>query len=223
MQTLNYFDWIIIALSTFFGIRGFVHGFFKEIFGIVGIVGGVFVASLCGSTMGMFISERIATVQNEDGRFFTGFFVIFVLFWLASFMLTWFFESISKKSGFGLVNRVFGFIFGFCKIFLIVCIFLAVLSRIALIQPILETSAKNSILFRYMKQAGQYILQIDTQKLKQNLDEVLPSNDLNKTTQILKKVKEQTSKESNRTKEVVTKKIGEAIVKEFLKGDSLEE
>ena len=45
MENINIFDLIVVALITILGLKGLFRGFTKEFFALIGIVGGVFVAS----------------------------------------------------------------------------------------------------------------------------------------------------------------------------------
>jgi membrane protein required for colicin V production len=51
---LNYFDIIAAAIILLLGLKGIVNGFFKEIFGLVGIIGGIFIASRFGPDVGQY-------------------------------------------------------------------------------------------------------------------------------------------------------------------------
>ena len=48
----NYFDIIVSVIVLFLGLKGIINGFFKELFGLLGIVAGIFVASRVGDSVG---------------------------------------------------------------------------------------------------------------------------------------------------------------------------
>ena len=45
MDAVSWFDLVVVALVLVLGIKGLLNGFIKEIFGIIGLIGGVIVAS----------------------------------------------------------------------------------------------------------------------------------------------------------------------------------
>ena len=45
MQDFAVFDLIIIAITLILGLKGLFRGLIKEVFGIIGIIGAIFVAS----------------------------------------------------------------------------------------------------------------------------------------------------------------------------------
>ena len=56
---LNYFDVAVGSVVLLLGLKGLLNGFSKEVFGLIGIVGGVFVASHLGGVIGKFISDYL--------------------------------------------------------------------------------------------------------------------------------------------------------------------
>ena len=44
MQDIEVFDLVIILITLLLGLKGLFRGLIKEVFGIVGIVGAIFVA-----------------------------------------------------------------------------------------------------------------------------------------------------------------------------------
>ena len=45
LSTLNPFDWFLVAIVLYSTVVAFVHGFFREIFSLVGLVAGILLAS----------------------------------------------------------------------------------------------------------------------------------------------------------------------------------
>ena len=46
MNSFSYFDLVVGLLIVLVGLKGIVNGFIREVFGLIGIVGGVFIASV---------------------------------------------------------------------------------------------------------------------------------------------------------------------------------
>ena len=61
----NYFDLIVTIIILFLGLKGVINGFFKEIFGLVGIIGGIFIASRVGDEVGQTLSDLIFNFQSQ--------------------------------------------------------------------------------------------------------------------------------------------------------------
>ena len=56
MDFITWFDIIVIAVVVILGIKGVINGLIKEIFGLIGIIGGVIVASRNANLVGEQIS-----------------------------------------------------------------------------------------------------------------------------------------------------------------------
>ena len=55
MMDFNYFDVTIASIILILGIKGFMQGFIKEAFGLLGLVAGVYFASRLADTAAAFI------------------------------------------------------------------------------------------------------------------------------------------------------------------------
>ena len=58
IMDFNYFDVTISAIILILGIKGFMQGFIKEVFGLAGLVGGVYFASRLSGDAATFIEEN---------------------------------------------------------------------------------------------------------------------------------------------------------------------
>lgn len=54
MDNLNIFDTVTLVIIVLIGLKGLFRGFIKEAFALIGIVGGVFVASRLARDVGFF-------------------------------------------------------------------------------------------------------------------------------------------------------------------------
>jgi len=64
MIDFNYFDITIGAIVLILGIKGFMSGFIKEVFGLVGLVGGVYLASRLATDASAFIDTNFIHIEN---------------------------------------------------------------------------------------------------------------------------------------------------------------
>ena len=78
----NYFDLVVTVIILLLGLKGILNGFFKEVFGLVGIIGGIFIASRLGDDIGQYLSDLIFKFENSAAISFTGFIATLGLFWL---------------------------------------------------------------------------------------------------------------------------------------------
>lgn len=214
---LNYFDLIASVIILLLGLKGIINGFFKELFGLIGIIGGIFIASRVGDQVGEYLSNMIFNFSNTSVIKFTGFLVTLFVFWIAMIMVGLIFKKLSSLSGLGPVDKIFGFVFGTGKFFLIASVIAFAVYNIQAIRSTLDSSLKNSILFPVFVETGKFIMKIDpvevqnevnktidntTQSIKQNVQKSVQDNIkekaqemLNTSTQEIKSIKTDTTGE----------------------------
>jgi membrane protein required for colicin V production len=171
----NYFDLVASVIILFLGLKGVMNGFFKELFGLVGIIGGIFLASRIGDSVGQKLSDLIFNFQNEAGVNFSGFLITLTTFWMLMLMVGYVFKKLSSLSGLGVIDKILGFAFGASKFFLIASIIAYATYNIKAIRSGLDSASKNSIIFPIMVETGGYIMKIDhtgiSDSINQGIDE----------------------------------------------------
>ncbi len=206
---INYFDLIIGTIILLLGLKGILNGFFKEFFGLVGIVGGVFVASRFSETVGAFLSDVIFHFQSMAAAKFAGFLVVLAIFWAAMIAVGMMLKKLTTLSGLGIFDRVFGFLFGASKFFFIISIIAYAIYNVKTIRVNIEKPMKNSILFPIMVQTGGFIMKIDpvdaVAKVKEKQDEI--QQELKK--QLDEHIKQQVKTNAQKIEAEVQKKIKE--------------
>ncbi len=176
MIDFNYFDITIGAIVLILGIKGFMNGFIKEVFGLVGLVGGVYFASRLAGTAADFIDANFLHLENTALLKLLGFLAILIIIWLSATILGSIFSKLTSASGLGFLNRLFGFIAGGGKYFLIFALIVTALSNVKLVKDNLEKHVQDSVLYPYLKAAGSSIINIDPATLgleKSSATEVL--------------------------------------------------
>jgi membrane protein required for colicin V production len=171
----NYFDLVASVIILFLGLKGVMNGFFKELFGLLGIIGGIFLASRIGDSVGQKLSDLIFNFQNEAGVNFSGFLITLITFWMLMLMVGYVFKKLSSLSGLGIIDKILGFAFGASKFFLIASIIAYATYNIKAIRSGLDSASNNSIIFPIMVETGGYIMKIDhtgiSDSINQGIDE----------------------------------------------------
>lgn len=157
----SYFDIVVSILVLFLGLKGILNGFFKEIFGLVGIIGGIFLASRVGESVGKIINDSVLKFQNDAAISFTGFLVTLSLFWLFMIAIGLLFKRLSSVSGLGIFDKILGFIFSASKFFLIASVILYSTYNIKAMRANLDSMMQNSILFPILVKTGSFIMKLD--------------------------------------------------------------
>lgn len=177
MEQLSMFDVISIALILILGIKGIINGFVKEVFGLVGIIGGIYFASRYAPEAGVLINENLYAFGNQASMYLFGFIGILIVFWVSSIFLGYILAQALKISGLGALDKLAGFAVGSMKIFFVFSIFTVTLNNIDFIKNRLEPYIQKSIMYPIFSDAGHYIVKLDTTQMLEHINE--PSNNAN--------------------------------------------
>lgn len=165
MMDFNYFDVTISAIILILGIKGFMQGFIKEVFGLAGLVGGVYFASRLSDKAAIFIEANFFQLENTSLLKLIGFLAILIVIWLGATILGSLFSKLTNDSGLSFLNRLFGFIAGGGKYFLIFALIVTALSNVKLVKDNLEKYVSDSVLYPFLLEAGSTLIKIDTSSL----------------------------------------------------------
>ena len=193
---INYFDLIVGSIILLLGLKGILNGFFKEVFGLIGIIGGIFVASRAGNSVGQYLSDAIFNFSNQSAISFTGFLATLAAFWLLMIAIGFGFKKLSSLSGLGHLDKVLGFIFGSSKFFFIAAVIASAAYNIKALKPTIDSTMQNSILFPVLVETGKFIMKIDPTEVTNDINTTI-----DKTTQTIK----------DKTQDVVEEKVKESI------------
>lgn len=191
----SYFDLVVGSIVFLLGLKGIINGFFKELFGLLGIVGGVFAASRYQEEVGTLFSNLIFKFESHSALLFTGFLITLATFWIAMILLGMVFKQLTHFSGLGVLDKVFGFIFGSGKFFLITAIIVFSLSNIKSLHDKIEDMMSSSILYPVFLEIGEMIMDIDPTVLSQDINDTISGIKEDVTTKIDEK-KDEIIKES---------------------------
>ncbi len=203
---LNYFDITASVIILLLGLKGIINGFFKEVFGLVGIIGGIFVASRVGDEVGQNLSDMIFKFENSAAISFTGFLATLAVFWLFMVLIGYTFKKLSLLSGLGIIDRIFGFIFGASKFFLIAAVIAHAAYNIRAIKSTIDSSSmQNSILFPMLVTTGAFIMKLDPIEISDDIN-----NSIDQVTdKVTQTIKTSTQEMVEKTKEEIASKMEE--------------
>ncbi|MFA6788390.1 MAG: CvpA family protein [Arcobacteraceae bacterium] len=194
MQDISIFDIVVIALTLLLGLKGLFRGFIKEVFGLIGIIGGIFVASRLAMTVGEMVAPVLA-LKNESSIQLMGFIVGLIAFWLLAYITGLLLSKVFSLSGLGFIDKLFGFIFGAFKVFLIFSIIIYAISQIETIKQKLDETIGNTITYPILVAGGSYIIKLDKQvasnTIQKSVNEAIDKGQKSITDMAEKKTEEQ--------------------------------
>jgi membrane protein required for colicin V production len=207
MQDLSIFDLVIVAITFILGLKGLFRGFIKEVFGIIGIIGAIFVASRISNEVGELIAPILA-IQSEATIKLIGFVIALVGFWLIVYTCGTIISKIFAASGLGVIDRLFGFLFGASKIFLIFSVIAYSLYQVQSFKKIIDEKFKTSFVMPHLISVGSYIIKLDTTAFTNSVDKVVNSAETSKIVeQTTNEIKENIQSTTNSVKDAVQEEV----------------
>ena len=208
MQSISIFDLVVITITLILGLKGLFRGFIKEIFGIIGIVGAIFVASRISVDVGNTIAPILA-IKSDATIKLMGFIIALIGFWLVVYTIGAIISKIFAASGLGIVDRIFGFIFGMSKIFLIFAVIAYSISQVQSFKKLIDEKFADSYIMPHLISVGSYIIKIDTTAITNGVDKVVDSA---KSSEII----ENTTNSIKQSVESTTNSVKEAVQEEVI-------
>jgi len=147
---MNTFDIIISALLLFGFIRGFFKGLFVEIASLVALIAGVYGAIHFSYFVGNYLADKV----SWDEKYVTiiSFAITFAVIVISIALVGKIFTKIADFASLGLVNKLFGGLFGLLKVALILSVILLVFSKLNTNIPFFPDEQKeNAILYEPVK------------------------------------------------------------------------
>lgn len=172
MQDFAVFDLIVIAITLILGLKGLFRGLIKEVFGIIGIIGAIFVASRISKEVGDLIAP-ILVLENEATIKLIGFVVSLVGVWIVVYSAGVIVSKIFSASGLGIIDRIFGFVFGAAKIFLIFSVIAYALYQVQSFKKVIDEKFATSIVMPHLISVGSYIIKLDTSTISNGFDKAV--------------------------------------------------
>jgi membrane protein required for colicin V production len=211
---LNYFDIVVFILVLFLGLKGIINGFFKELFGLLGIVGGIFLASRIGDSVGQELSDLIFKFENSAAVGFTGFLVTLLIFWFFMVIVGTIFKKLSSASGLGIFDKVLGFIFSAGKFFLIAAVIAYATYNVKAMKESIDSISKNSFIFPILVETGGFIMKLDHDEISNDINETIDKSTKLLQDEVIKSVSDSTLEIVKETKDVIIKNIEQNLSNE---------
>ncbi|MFK2823454.1 CvpA family protein [Arcobacter sp. YIC-80] len=225
MQEFTIFDMVILGITLVLGLKGLFRGLIKEVFGIIGIIGAIFVASRISKDIGDLIAPFLA-LENETTIKLIGFIVGLIGFWVLVYLLGMIVSKIFNASGLGIFDRIFGFIFGAGKIFLIFSVIAYALYQVESFKKAIDDKTKSSIVMPHLISVGSYIIKLDTTTITNSVggavDKVVEttkevtSSQGKPTSQKVQEALEETKKEVTKSVEETVDNVKQTVEKEII-------
>ncbi len=168
MVNFNYFDVTVGVIILLLAIKGFMNGVVKEVFGLAGLIGGVYFASRLAGDAAAFIDKTFIHIENASLLKLIGFMSVLIIIWMSATILGAIISKLTSASGLGFIDRVLGFVAGGGKYFVIFALIVTALSNVTLIKENTQKYVKDSILYPILYKAGSAIIKIDPSSLGLN-------------------------------------------------------
>ena len=156
----NAIDITIIILVWLMAIKGLMNGFLREIFGFVGLIGGVFVASRGATRVAHYIDTNLFHLENFAALKLIGFLVLLALVWGVSVFVGNLIVGVSKEGSHHTLDRFLGFIVAGIKYFLIFSLIVSALFRSPLIKENMTKTIKQSRLYPTLDSIGSTLINL---------------------------------------------------------------
>ena len=172
MEFVTLFDVVVVSLVLILGIKGVISGLIKEIFGLVGLIGGIVVASRFAAKAGQIISDKVYKLDGDTVVFFAGFLSTLIVFWVVCLGIGAFLSKLVGLSGLGFLDKLGGFVVGSAKIFLVFAVLIVTVSNIQVLNNKIEPYFAGSKLYPVLLETGKWIMNVDVKAIAGGVDNI---------------------------------------------------
>lgn len=156
----NAMDITIIVLVLLMSLKGLMNGFLREIFGFVGLIGGVFIASRGAGPLAQYIDSNLFHLENFAALKLIGFLLLLGVVWAATVLVGNVIVGVSKGGTHSGIDRFFGMIVAGIKYFLIFSLIVSALFRSPLIKENTGNTLKQSRLYPTLDKVGSMLINL---------------------------------------------------------------
>ncbi len=150
---LNTFDLIVIGATLFIGLKGLYNGFVREFFGLIGLMGGLWVAVRYAQVTGEWLGKWLG-LDSSSVMALIGFAILLFLIWGIGALAGTLFSSDRTPP---LLDRIGGMAIASLKSFLILSVIVYALYSIDLVRQTAKPHLAESLLFPWMDRAGSLL------------------------------------------------------------------
>jgi membrane protein required for colicin V production len=169
-MNFDYFDLGIISIILILSIKGFLQGFIKEFFGLLGLLGGLYFALKYSDEVSKIISQNLVALDDKSLLSMLGFLSILIGMWIFSILVGTIISKLAYFSGLGFFNRLLGFIVGGGKYFVIFSLIIGAFANVKFVQDNLKKFTSKSMVYPYLLETGSYLLNLDKSFLTSIVD-----------------------------------------------------
>ena len=164
MSSAQWFDALVIGLMVLFALKYLASGLIREVFGIGGIIGGIYIAAKYKMQAGEWITKNVydltqnGVIEAQGTQMLSGFIATLFCFWIVCLIVGEILSKLINLSGLGIINHLGGAIFGVAKIFLILSVITALTQSAILLNKQTHKYVENSLVFPYLVKFGSMII-----------------------------------------------------------------
>jgi len=125
MESLNVFDWILVAIIATSSVFGLLRGFVKELLSLASWVAAFFVARLFSFKLSSFMVDWI---DQPQFRLIAAFAILFAVTLVVGALINNVFSRLVSATGLTGTDRLFGMVFGIVRGGLLVIVMVSLLS-----------------------------------------------------------------------------------------------
>ncbi len=153
-------DIIFLTILGFFAFLGIWRGFFREVLGFVGVVGGIFLGIVRFGPISRVLSQHLPDIPAALWPFLS-FFLIFVSFYLLSRFLAAFLSKVFQSIYLGWLNRLLGGVVGAFKGAVLISLILLLVGFLPF-QKSLQQVREKSLLYNSLQRVIPVLYNLST-------------------------------------------------------------
>lgn len=164
-----YFDIIIALMVVILALKGLFTGLIREVCSVIGIIGGVLLASRFSEILGNALNSLIK-LESQTLINLIGFVVILGAIWIVSLVLAEILIRFIKFIKLGVFDRILGVFVAGIKIFLILSIVFFTFSKINFLSSWTHKLRDTSVIYPFMIKIGDVIVKTDfANEMRENI------------------------------------------------------